>query len=90
MTTSLPNIGRRCGGARGLLLALTGLLAVPAAAQTQQAVSTEKPMFEGPRIRVVEMEKEFGTVTRGEVLEAKYSIENVGSEPLRILRVKPG
>ena len=94
MTTSFLNIGRRSGSARQptrtLLFALAGLLAVPAAAQTQQPVSTEKPLYQGPRIRVLEKEKEFGTVTRGEVLEAKYRIENVGSEPLKILRVKPG
>ena len=27
---------------------------------------------------------------RGEVLEATHILENIGSEPLKILRVKPG
>jgi len=94
MSYSFFNIGRRSGGAHrrlpGRFLALVGLLAGTVAAQTEPAVSTPEPQFEGPRIRIVEMEKEFGTVTRGELLEATYRVENIGSEPLRILRVKPG
>ena len=93
MATSF-NIGWRSGQARraasGLLFALFALLSTVTAAQTNQVVSTAKPAFEGPRMRILEMEKDFGVVTRGEVLEATHILENIGSEPLKILRVKPG
>ncbi len=88
------NIGGRASRARrvvsGLFFAPFVLLATVTAAQTNQVVSTAKPAFEGPRMRILEMEKDFGVVIRGEVLEATYIVENIGSQPLRILRVKPG
>ncbi len=93
MATSF-NIGWRTGRARrtvsGLLFAPFVLLATVTAAQTNQVVSTAKPEFDGPRMRILEMEKDFGVVLRGEVLEAIHILENIGSEPLKILRVKPG
>ena len=93
MATSF-NIGSPAAGARRalsrLLFAPVALLATLTAAQTSQIESTAKPLFEGPRIRIHEMEKEFGEVTRGEILEATFTLENIGSEPLKILRVKPG
>ena len=93
MVTSL-NIGWRAGRAplalSCLLFAPFALLATLTAAQTNQVVSTAKPAFEGPRMRIPEMEKDFGVVLRGEVLEAIHILENIGSEPLKILRVKPG
>ena len=88
------NIGGRTDRARGavsgLFFALLALFSSVVAAQTNQIASTAKPAFEGPRMRILEMEKDFGVVIRGEVLEATYIVENIGSQPLRILRVKPG
>ena len=93
MATSF-NIGWRTRRARraasGLLFAPFALFASVTVAQTHQAVSTDKPAFEGPRMRILELEKDFGVVTRGELLEATHILENIGSEPLKILRVKPG
>lgn len=93
MATSF-NIGRRLPRARravpGLLFAPLALLATVTAAQTNQIASTAKPTFEGPRLSIAEKEKDFGLVTRGEVLEATFTLKNIGSQPLKVLRVKPG
>ena len=90
---TLFNIGRHAGRARG---ALAGLLfaffaLVPVSdAQTSQAQAGSEPMFDGPRLSIPVNEKDFGLVTRGEVIEASFDLVNLGNEPLKILRVKPG
>jgi hypothetical protein len=88
------NIGCRPGRApralSGLIFAPLALLASIATAQTSQITSTVKPVSEGPRLRILELEKDFGVVTRGQILEATHILENIGGQPLRILRVKPG
>ena len=93
MATSF-NIGGRPGRARravpGLLLAPFALFAAVSAAQTGQPTQVAEPMFKGPRLSIPEDEQDFGLVTRGEVIEATFELRNVGSEPLKILRVKPG
>ena len=93
MATSF-NIGGGAGRARsavpGLLFAPLALLAAFTAAQTKPTVSNSKPVFEGPRLSIPEKEQDFGLVLRGEVLEATFELQNVGTEPLKILRVKPG
>ncbi len=87
---TLTNIGGAPGRARrvcfGWLLAsamLFGLFGTIAA-------QSDPPVFEGPRMAVEVREKDFGTVTRGEILEATFEVKSVGSEPLKILQVKPG
>ena len=82
--------GRARRAALGLLFGPFVLLAGLAAAQTHQIVETTKPEFEGPRLSIPIKEKEFGVVTRGESIEATFELKNVGTEPLRILHVKPG
>jgi hypothetical protein len=88
--TTLSNIGRPAGRARGavagLLFAPFALLVSVSAAQTGDF----EPMFDGPRLSIEVNEKDFGLVTRGEVIEASFDLKNLGSEPLKILRVKPG
>lgn len=94
MNTSLFNIGRPPTGARRAVVAgfLTAfaLLGPLGSAQVNQQPASQKPQFEGPRIRIQQTEKDFGMVTRGEVLAAEFVLENIGSEPLRILQAKPG
>jgi len=41
-------------------------------------------------LAIEEKEQDFGVVRRGKLLEATFTLRNVGSEPLKILRVKPG
>jgi len=88
------NIGGCRGHARraalGLLFGPFVLLGGLTAAQTHQIVETSKPAFEGPRLSIPVKEKEFGVVTRGESIEATFELKNVGTEPLKILHVKPG
>jgi hypothetical protein len=93
MATSF-NIGGGAGRARravpGLLFAPLALLAAVTAAQTDPTAPNSKPVFEGPRLAIAEKEQDFGLVMRGEVLEATFELQNVGTEPLKILHVKPG
>ena len=88
------NIGGPTARARravpGLLLAPFALLAAVGAAPAGQSAQASEPMFKGPRLSIPENEQDFGLVTRGEVIEATFELRNVGSEPLKILRVKPG
>jgi len=92
MATSFntDNIGGPTGRARravsGLLFALLALLAAVTAAQD----STSQPAYQGPRLAIPEKEIDFGVVKRGKLLEATFTLHNVGTEPLKILRVKPG
>ena len=93
MATSF-NIGGDTGHARSavssLLFAPLAVLVTFTAAQTNQTVSNSEPVFEGPRLAIPEKQQDFGLVTRGAVLEATFELHNVGTEPLKILRVKPG
>ena len=86
--TTLLNIGRLAARARrpasGWLFAPLALLVAVTVAQTNE------PAYDGPRLAIPEKEKDFGTVIRGEKLEATFELHNVGNEPLKILRVKPG
>ena len=91
---TLSNIGSPAGRARGavagLLFAPFALLVSVSSAQTGQVQPDFEPMFDGPRLSIEVNEKDFGLVTRGEVIEASFDLKNLGSEPLKILRVKPG
>ena len=88
------NIGSRDALARGartaLVLAAIGLLAGPAPAQVTQRESTEKPLFETPRLAIPEREIDFGEVVRGETLEATFVLQNIGAQPLKVLKAEPG
>ncbi len=87
---TLTNIGGPPGRARwagfGWLLASLPFFGVVGTVAAQ----TETPVFDGPRMAIEVREKDFGTVTRGEILEATFEVKSVGSEPLKILQVKPG
>lgn len=87
MATSF-NIGRPTGGARQA--ALWGVFATVAMLLVAGVAPASEPLYDGPRLAIPEKEQDFGLVTRGEILEATFELHNVGSEPLKILRVKPG
>jgi hypothetical protein len=55
-----------------------------------QRESTEKPAFETARLVIPEPEQDFGEVIRGEKIEAVFALQNVGAQPLNVLRVEPG
>jgi hypothetical protein len=64
---------------------IPALFVASAAAQTADPADAQ-----GPLIRIAEREVDLGTVIKGDNPEARFSIENVGTEPLRILKVQPG
>ena len=49
-----------------------------------------KPLPSGPRLEFESTEVELGTIDRGEVSTARFTVRNLGDQPLRIVRVKPG
>jgi len=93
------NIGARagCGPTHGpankpwrpasplaIVTALLAILLIPASPAADPAAS------QGPRIEVEAGSFDFGQLNRGETAVARFTLRNVGSEPLRILNVKPG
>ena len=74
----------RCIGALALLWLLP---AVPGAFAEN---GTDPAPVPGPRLEVESEKFDLGQVNRGASVEAQFKLKNVGSEPLRILKVKPG
>jgi len=66
-----------------ILLLVVGVVPVRA----EEPVSADGPV---PRIEVESYEVDLGTVDRGDLVEARFAIRNVGGRELRILKVKPG
>ena len=69
-----------------LLVLFSGL---PATAQNRMQ-GTAKSQYEGPRLLIKEREVDFGVVSRGTLLEHTFTVENIGSEPLTVLRAQTG
>ena len=63
-----------------LVVALSGL-----SAQQGEKVSSAVP-----RLEFETKEVDLGSLDRGQVITARFSARNVGDQPVRILRVKPG
>jgi hypothetical protein len=56
-------------------------------------IRAEEPVSAGgpaARIEVESYEVDLGTIDRGDLVEARFAIRNVGEQDLRILKVKPG
>jgi len=86
--TRNKNIGSRWRAAQLLLsaLALTLSFGAPAALAQQAAQQTAK----GPKLELLVRELDFGDITRGQTVEASFELKNVGDEPLKVVKVKPG
>ncbi len=88
---TLFNIGRSGGRARrspiGGLFAFLALSTVLVGTLAAQA---DPPVFDGPRLAIEVRERDFGQVNRGTIVEAEFELKNIGSEPLKVLQVKPG
>lgn len=74
-----PRLARR--GPALLALAVAGLFPVLTAAQAERV---------GARLLVREPEIDFGDIIRGKAIEATFKLENIGTEPLKVLRAQPG
>ena len=63
-----------------LVVALSGLSAQDGAKVSPAA----------PRLQFETKELDLGSLDRGQVATARFSVRNVSDQPMRILRVKPG
>jgi len=54
------------------------------------AQAVKQPGASTPRFEFESTEIDLGTIDRGEVSTARFTLRNVGDQPVRILRVKPG
>ena len=63
-----------------LVVALSGL----------SAQEGEKVSPAAPRLQFETKELDLGSLDRGQVVTARFSVRNVSDQPVRILRVKPG
>jgi len=54
------------------------------------AQEIKQPPPSSPRFEFESTEVDLGTIDRGEITTVRFTLRNVGDQPVRILRVKPG
>ena len=80
---------RRCSSRAAIQYGCAWLILV-VVLSSLSAQEVEQPLPSGPRLEFESTEIDLGTIDRGEISMARFTVRNLGDQPLRIVRVKPG